>query len=204
MPANLRLVRRASGRVLITVGGRKTNAAMGRAREHLDPSEVERLVKAAKKNRNGARDGLMIYMAERHGYRAIELVELRRSAINLDRHTLHVSRSKGGIDTTHSLNSYEARALGQLFKDAPESPYVFVSERGAPMTRAGFQRLVERAGVAAGFDFPVHPHMLRHACGYRLANEGRNAFEIQHYLGHTSLDMTRKYCALAENRFREW
>jgi integrase len=70
---------------------------MGRIREYLDPSEVERLVKAAKKNRNGVRDGLMIYMAERHGNRANALVELRRSAINLERHTLHVSRSKDGI-----------------------------------------------------------------------------------------------------------
>jgi site-specific recombinase XerD len=72
------------------------------------------------------------------------------------------------------------------------------------MTRPGFQRLVERVGVAAGFDFPVHAHMLWLACGYQLATEGRNAFEIQHYPGHTSLDMTRKYCALAESRLKDW
>lgn len=113
-------------RVLVTVGGRKTNAAMGRAREHLDPNEVKRLIKPAKRNRKGARDGLMIYMAKRHGYRANELVELKHNVL---------------------------APWVQLFKDAPESPYVFVSERGAPITRAGFQRLVECAGVTAGSIF---------------------------------------------------
>jgi integrase len=178
MPAKPRLVQPAPNRVLVTVGGRKTNAAMGRVREYLDPSEVKRLAKAAKKNRNGVRDALMIYMAERHGYRANELVELKRSAINLERHTLHVTRSKGGINTTHSLDSHEVPALGQLFKDAPESPCWFrlsCSSAHAP-----------------------------YACGYRVANEGRNAFEIQHYMGHTSLEMTGSTALLPRAGFGDW
>jgi integrase len=129
MPAKLRVVQPPPDRVLVTVGGRKTNAAMGRMREHLDLNEVKRLIKAAKNYRNRVRDALRIYMAERQGYRANELVELKRSAINLEPHTSHVSRSKVGIDTTHSLDSHRARALGQLLEDAPESPYVFVAPR---------------------------------------------------------------------------
>jgi type 1 fimbriae regulatory protein FimB/type 1 fimbriae regulatory protein FimE len=207
MPAILKLVEPASDEVLVTVanpkGGRGSNKEMGRSREYLDGAEVERLRSAAKKRRNGMRDELMIYMAARHGFRADELVALKRSELNLERHSMHVARL-GGVPTTHPLDSHEVRVLGRLFKQDPHNPYVFVSERGTRMTRAGFQRVVEQCGEEAKFGFPVHPHMLRHACGYRLANEGRNAFEIQQYLGHTSLEMTRKYCALAENRFRDW
>jgi type 1 fimbriae regulatory protein FimB/type 1 fimbriae regulatory protein FimE len=72
------------------------------------------------------------------------------------------------------------------------------------MAREAFQRLVERAGRAAGLGFAVHPHMLRHACGYRLANEGKDAFAIQGWLGHQSLGMTKGYCALAADRFSDW
>jgi type 1 fimbriae regulatory protein FimB/type 1 fimbriae regulatory protein FimE len=205
MPAKLRLVSPASNEVLVTVGGRKTNKAMGRTREYLDASEVQRLIAVVKtNNRNGMRDALMIHMAERHGFRASELVELKRNAVNLERHTLHVTRKKGGVDTVHALDGYEVRTLRQLFRESPGNPYMFVSEQGTRFTRAGFQRLVERAGVDAGFDFPTHPHQLRHACGFLLANEGRNAFEIQQYMGHTSLEMTRKYCALSEGRFKDW
>jgi site-specific recombinase XerD len=89
--------------------------------------------------------------AERHGYRANELVELKRSAINLQRHTLP-SYDRRAVSTPRIPCTATRRARGQLFKDA-RGPYVFVSERGAPMTRAGFQRLVESASVAAGSIF---------------------------------------------------
>jgi site-specific recombinase XerD len=78
---------------------------------------------------------------------------------------------------------------------------LFESER---VSREAFQRLVERAGEAAGLGFAVHPHMLRHACGYQLANEGKDAFAIEGWLGHQSLGMTNGYCALAADRFKEW
>jgi integrase len=205
MRVKLKLVEPVPERVMVTVrGGRRSNKNMGREREYLTPDEVDRLTKAAKRKRCGARDELMIFMCARHGLRAEELVELKRSSLNLDTARFHVSRKKGGVPSVHPLNGHELRALRKLYRASGDHAFVFVSERGAPITRAGFQRVVERAGVGAGFDFPVHPHMLRHACGYRLANEGKDSFAIQSWLGHTSLEMTRRYCALAAGRFEGW
>jgi integrase len=207
MAVKLRVVETAPAEVLRTVaakGGRKTNKELGRDRKHLTPEEVERLEKAVRSNRNPTRDWLMIHMAARHGLRVSELVNLKRSAIDLDKARLQVSRLKGGVPTTHPLDGPTLRALRQLYRETGDNAYVFVSERGSPFTREGFQRIVERAGEAAGFDFGVHPHMLRHACGYRLANEGKDAFGIQGWMGHQSLSMTKEYVALSADRFKDW
>jgi integrase len=205
MAAKLRVISASPAEDLIPVrGGRKTNKELGRDRRHVTPEEVERLERAAKRNRNGNRDWLMIHMAARHGLRASELVGLKRSSVDLDKGRLQVSRLKGGIATVHPLDAETRRALRKLYRDTGDHDHIFVSERGGPMAREAFQRLVERAGKAAGLDFAVHPHMLRHACGYRLANEGRDAFAIQNWLGHQSLGMTKDYCALAADRFKDW
>ena len=82
------------------------------------------------------------------------------------------------------------------------SPYVFVSERGSPLSVAGYQRMVARAGEAARFGFLVHSHMLRHGCGYKLASDGQDTRAIQHYLGHRSIASTVRYTALAPDRFK--
>jgi integrase len=201
VPANLKLVKASPARVLVPVrGGRRSNKALGRDRKHLTPAEVERLEKAAKNNRNGTRDWLLIHMAARHGFRASEIVGLKRSDIDLDKARLQVHRLKGGMPSVHPLDGATLRALRQLYRETGDTIYVFVSERGGPMAREAFQRLVERAGRAAKIGFAVHPHMLRHACGYRLANEGKDAFAIQGWLGHQSLSMTKGYCALAADR----
>ena len=86
----------------------------------------------------------------------------------------------------------------------PPGTYVFVSERLAPLSVAGYQRMVARAGKAAGFPFDVHSHMLRHACGYKLANDGQDTRAIQHYLGHKSINSTVRYTALAPDRFKNF
>jgi integrase len=90
----------------------------------------------------------------------------------------------------------------------PKSPFVFVSERGDPFSNRGFQATVERAGKAAGFGMKIHPHMLRHACGYKLANDGVDTRTIQSYLGHKSIQHTVRYTELAPTRFkslfRDW
>jgi len=82
-----------------------------------------------------------------------------------------------------------------------ESPYVFVSERKGPMTDSAFRKIVARAGVAAGIALPVHPHMLRHATGFKLANDGQDTRAIQHYLGHKNIQHTVVYTQLAPQRF---
>jgi hypothetical protein len=100
--------------------------------------------------------------------------------------------------------AWEGRALWKLLREAPTSPYVFMSERRAPLSAAGYQRMVARAGVAAKFTFPVHSHMLRHACGFKLANDGHDTRTIQAFLGHRSIMSTVRYTALTPNRFKNF
>jgi type 1 fimbriae regulatory protein FimB/type 1 fimbriae regulatory protein FimE len=104
----------------------------------------------------------------------------------------------------HPISARESRALRKLMREAATSPYVFMSERGAPMSVAGYQRMVARAGVAAKFSFLVHSNMLRHARGFKLANDGHDTRAIQAYLGHRSIMSTVRYTALTPNRFRNF
>src|SRR3974390_289060 len=175
---HLKVVRPASEKCAVALPVRKPNAAY-RSREHLTEREVERLVEAAKANRWGHRDATMVLLAFRHGLRASELVDLRWEQVDLENAILHVRRVKQG-----------------------KSPFVFVSERGAPFAKRGFKAMVERAACAAGFDMKIHPHMLRHSCGYKLANDGVDTRTIQGYLGHKSIQHTVRYTELAPTRFK--
>ena len=111
-------------------------------------------------------------------------------------------RLKGGTASTHPLKGPEWRALRRLRRDYPDTPYLFVSERGAPVTDHTVRKLVKRAGQNAGIEFSIHPHMLRHACGYKLANDGHNTRALQHYLGHKNIQHTVRYTELAADRFK--
>jgi type 1 fimbriae regulatory protein FimB/type 1 fimbriae regulatory protein FimE len=184
---------------------RKPNADV-RTREYLTEPEIERLLKAAKGNRWGPRDAAMILIAYRHGLRAAELVDLRWDQIELGRNAvIHVRRVKNGTPSTHPLQGDEMRALRALMPDGKRnSPFVFVTERGAPFTTAGFAKMVARLGAAAKFKFPVHPHMLRHACGYKLANDGHDTRSLQAYLGHRNIQHTCRYSELSPARFRDF
>jgi integrase len=180
---------------------RKPNAEY-RSREHLTEREVEKLIEAAKGNRWGHRDATMVLIAFRHGLRAAELVDLRWEQVDLEHALLHVRRLKNGSPATHPLTGKELRALRRLQREREsKSPFVFISERGAPFSRRGFQAMLERAGEAAGFDMKIHPHMLRHACGFKLANNGIDTRTIQAYLGHKSIQHTVRYTELAPTRF---
>ena len=160
-------------------------------------------MKAAAENRWGHRDATAILIAYRHGLRASELVAVRWDDIDLATGKLHVRRAKGGTPSVHPIGARESRALRRLHRErVVASPYVFVSERGAPLSVAGYQRMVARASEAAGFGFLVHSHMLRHGCGYKLANDGQDTRAIQHYLGHRSIASTVRYTALAPDRFK--
>ena len=114
---------------------------------------------------------------------------------------LHVRRVKNGTPSTHPLRGDEMRALRRLQREAA-SPFVFVSERGAPFSTAGFARMVERA--AGGLDIKVHAHMLRHACGFALANAGHDTRALQAYLGHKNIQHTVRYTELAPTRFKHF
>ena len=180
---------------------RKANAEY-RQREHLTEQEVEKVVEAAKDHRWGHRDSTMVLLAFRHGLRGSELVDLRWEQVDLENAILHVCRVKQGTPATHPLTGRELRALRRLQREAGGSPFVFVSERGTPFATRGFQAMVERAGRAAGFEMKIHPHMLRHACGYKLANEGVDTRTIQGYLGHKSIQHTVRYTELSPTRFK--
>ena len=154
-----------------TLPRRLPNSAY-RVREYLTEKEVDRLIEVAKRRgRNGARDAAAILLAYRHGLRASELCSLKWSQLDLRHGKLHVNRAKGGIESVHPLHGPELRALRPL---QGNSPYVFVTEAGTPVTPAWFLRMIQRTGKSAKLPFPVHPHMLRHSTGYKLANDGQD------------------------------
>ncbi len=183
---------------------RQKNSAY-RAREHLTPKEVERLIAAAATvGRHGHRDATLLLLAYRHGLRVSELVGFRWDAVDLQHGLLHVTRLKNGTPSTHPLRGPELRALRKLARDYGASAYVFVSERQGPLTVDAVRKIVQRAGEQARFSFPVHPHMLRHACGFKLANDGHDTRAIQHYLGHKNIQHTVRYTELAPARFKNF
>jgi len=177
---------------------RLSNSAY-RPREYLTEAEVMKLIETARKRgRNGLRDSAAILLAYRHGLRAQELCTLQWTQIDLRSGRMHVNRAKGGQESVHPLHGPELRALRPL---QGHSPYVFTTEAGTPVTTAWFLRMIQRTGKAAKLPFPVHPHMLRHSTGYKLANDGHDTRSLAHYLGHRNLQSTARYTALAPDRF---
>ena len=174
-------------------------------RKYLTPREVERLMNAARKSgRYGHRDATMILIAFRHGLRASELTGLRWSDVELATGRLHVRRVKNGSPSVHPLQGDELRALRRLQREQQPSSHVFTTERGGPMTPKGFNTAMHRIGERAGMPFPVHPHMLRHATGYALANAGHDTRALQAYLGHKNIQHTVRYTELSSSRFKDF
>src|SRR5437764_2080067 len=164
-----------------------------RVREYLTEREVGRLMKAAGSNRYGHRDATMILLAFRHGLRASELCSLRWEQIDLAHARLHVHRLKNGMPSVHPLTGTELRALRRLQREQEPGRYVFMSERGAPMSAVAFRRMLTRLGQADKMPFGIHPHMLRHSTGFKLANQGVDTRALQHYLGHKNIPHTVRY-----------
>lgn len=146
----------------------------------------------------------MILVAFRHGLRVSELVSLRWDQVDMKQGALHVKRKKSGAPSTHPLYGPEIRALGRLGRDYPDTPYVFVTERKGPLTDSAVRKIVARAGAAANLGFSVHPHMLRHSTGFKLANDGQDTRAIQQYLGHRNIQHTARYTELASDRFKNF
>lgn len=175
------------------------------ARRYLTPAEMERLISAAgQTGDHGQRDRAMLLVAYKHGLRVSELVGLQWHMIDFKQGRLHTSRLKSGLDTVHPLQGDELRALRAVRREWPNGDYVFQSERGGPLARCQVNRIIARAGVAAEIDVHVFPHMLRHSCGYALANAGTDTRRIQDYLGHVNINHTVRYTRLDANRFKDF
>jgi type 1 fimbriae regulatory protein FimB/type 1 fimbriae regulatory protein FimE len=205
VPAFVPTAESSPAAVLRRVPPRKPKNRDVRPREYLTPGEVEKLASAAKKRgRYGERDAFAIRFCWRHGFRVSELCAFRWDQVDLEVGEIHVNRRKNGIRSIHPLRGEEMRALRALRRDNPEGRFVFMSERGAPWAPAGFAYLVARAGAAGGFAFKVHPHMLRHGCGYYYANQEKSTRSIQHWLGHRNIGHTVHYTELSSVHFKDW
>jgi integrase len=202
MSAQLRLIKpRHKNR---SVPARPPNAAL-RTREYLTPAEIEKLIKEARRGRYGHRDATLILIAFRHGLRAAEICDLEWSQVEFGRSpSLHVRRVKNGKPSVHPLRGDEIRPLRELRRQFPDSGFVFATERGGPFTPDAVNRHIKRLGERAGFAFPVHAHMLRHGCGYALANKGHDTRAIQDWLGHRSIQHTVRYTELSPIRFKDF
>ncbi len=183
---------------------RKCNNEL-RTREYLTTPEIYEIRKAARSiGRYGHRDDTLILLMFRHALRVSEVITLRWEQVDLKQGLLHVRRLKNGLPSTHPLRSIELRALRQLKRDYPASPYVFISERNAPLTARTVRYIVARAGQNAQFDFTIHPHMLRHSTGFYLANRGEDTRAIQSYMGHANIKNTTIYTELSPHRFNKF
>lgn len=183
---------------------RLSNSAY-RTREYLNPEEIDRLLKATKGNRHAHRDYCLILTCYRHSLRVSELVRLRWQDVDLHAGRMFIKRLKNSLDSTHPISGVEMRALRKLKQKAPkDSPWVFLSERGAPMTRGNVQAIVAKAGRVAGFDFKVHPHQLSHSTGFYLSEKGVPTRSLAGFMGHKNLNNTAIYTALSPHHFKDW
>jgi integrase len=183
---------------------RRLPNSVSRTREHLLPDEVERLLKATRKNRNPIRDYTLILLLFRRAMRVTEAIRLRWADVDLRAERIFIKRLKNGVDSTQPLSGIELRYLKQLRRKNPTSSWVFLSERGGPMSRRTAHAIVAKAGLGAKIGFPVHPHQLRHALGYYMSEKKVPTRSLAAYMGHKNLNNTAKYAALSSNHFNDW
>ena len=200
---------------------KKRRAASEGERKHLTLLEVDRLLAATKDNpRTGLRDRCLILLMFRHGLRVTEACAMRVDQVDLESRILQVQRLSGGLSTTQPLRTEEIRLLKGWMAErerwlrqwrrkeggtgaALDRHALFLSARGTALSRKTFWALLRRYGELAELSLPPHPHMLRHACGFALADQGADTRLIQDYLGHRNIQHTVRYTATNPVRFEK-
>ena len=177
-------------------------------RKHLTGREVERLIEATRGSRNEARDRCMLLLMFRHGLRVSEACRMKLDRVDTESRVLHVARLKGGLSTTQPLRSDELRVIGVWLKERarmkPTGKTFFVSEQRTPLHRSTVNLALRKYSAAASLPLLAHPHMLRHACGFALADQDADTRLIQDYLGHRNIQHTVKYTATNPARFEKF
>lgn len=176
-----------------------------RSREHLTVDEVYTLIAAAgNRGRHKQRDLCLLLLMFRHGLRASEAATLKWDAVMFKTKELRVNRLKGSRSGNHPLQPDELEALTIVKNLYPDSIFVFPGERGGPISVDGIEKMVDRAAKSIGMQIKVHPHMLRHSCGFFLADKGYPTRDIQDWLGHASIHNTVIYTAQNSRRFSKF
>ena len=176
-------------------------------RKHLTGREVERLIDATRGSRTEARDRCLLLLMFRHGLRVSEACQMKLDQVDTQSRVLHVARLKGGLSTTQPLRSDELRSIGVWLKERvrmkPTCNAFFVSEQRSPLHRSTVNLALQKYSAAASLPLLAHPHMLRHACGFALADQGADTRLIQDYLGHRNIQHTVRYTATNPARFEK-
>ncbi len=178
-------------------------------RKHLTGREVERLIEATKGTSTAARDRCLLLLMFRHGLRVSEACQMKMDQVDSESRVIHVQRLKEGLNTVHPLRADELRVISAWRKQRSaietDVDLFFVSGQRTGMHRSTVNQIIRRLGRAAGLPLDVHPHMLRHSCGYALADQGIDTRLIQDYLGHKNIQHTVRYTASNPARFeRIW
>ncbi len=187
---------------------RQSNDSM-RTREYLTSTEITHLINSMQRDRFQQRNQTLLLLMFRHALRVSEAVTLKWEQVDFVHSRVHVKRIKNGLPSIHPLSGQELRALRQLQRDNNSShsnnrSYVFISQRGTPLTARSVRHIVAQAGRAAGFEMPIHAHMLRHSTGFYLANKGHDTRAIQQYMGHKNIQNTVRYTELSPDRFKDF
>jgi type 1 fimbriae regulatory protein FimB len=175
-------------------------------RKHLTALEVGKLIEAAGANRNAVRDRCILLLMFRHGLRVSEICGMKKNQIDIVSRVVHVRRLKKGLSTTQPLRPDEVRAIKAYVATRHGVYYdghFFCSERGKPLSRVTVWLMIRQCGKRAGLPLDAHPHMLRHACGFALADQGADTRLIQDYLGHRNIQHTVRYTAANPARFQK-